>query len=128
MECFYHEGRAAVGTCRSCLRGVCRDCGVDLERGLACRDRCEAVVRDLLAMIDQSVQLRGVSSGILRASRGLWLALSVVSLAVGVFVGAWGLTLPAFREISLLGIPFLVVGAAALRTVRHVRDAQRPAG
>lgn len=123
MFCYYHEGRPAVGCCRSCLKGVCRDCAVDMDRGLACRDRCETDVRELLATIHQSVQTRAASGGILKASKSMWGGLAAVALLVGAGVGAWGLTLPVFREISLLGIPFLVIGLLTLRVARDVRKA-----
>jgi hypothetical protein len=128
MECFRHEGRAAVGCCRSCLRGVCRACAVDLARGLACRDRCEQAVRELIETLDQSVKLRGLSSGILRTTRGLWLGLALVALAVGAFVAWFGYSLPAFREVALLAIPFLAIGAMLLRMARKVGRPEAPAG
>lgn len=126
MECFYHEGRPAVGSCRSCLKGICRGCLVDLGRGLACANRCEQAVRDLVATLDLSVRYRDVSGGMLNAARNLWLGLAVVALGVGVFVTLWGLTLPAFREVSLLGVAFLTIGLLTLRVARKVRspDAQ----
>ncbi|NNE43216.1 MAG: hypothetical protein HKN12_03335, partial [Gemmatimonadetes bacterium] len=100
MDCYYHEGRAAVGSCRSCLKGVCRECAVDLQRGLACRDRCETDVRELMETIHQSVQTRGISSGLLKASRGMWTGLAAVALLVGIGVGIFGLSLPYYRSIA----------------------------
>jgi hypothetical protein len=48
MECFYHAGSAAVGSCRACLKGLCRSCAIELEGGLACPQGCEAQVRALV--------------------------------------------------------------------------------
>jgi hypothetical protein len=126
VECFYHEGRPAAGACRACFKGVCRACAVDLGGGLACASRCEQAVRDLLATLEQSVRYRGVSTGILQTARTLWLGLAAVALLVGAFVVVWGLTLPAFREISLLGLPFLVIGVLVLRVARRVRSEAQP--
>jgi hypothetical protein len=121
MECFYHEGRPAVGSCRSCLKGICRSCVADLGKGLACTGRCEQAVRDLLATLDLSIRYRGVSGGMLVAARNLWLGLAVVALGVGAFVTLWGASLPAFREVSLLGVAFLAIGLLTLRVARRVR-------
>jgi hypothetical protein len=41
MECFYHEGIAAVAICKNCCKGMCRACASDVGNGVACRDRCE---------------------------------------------------------------------------------------
>jgi hypothetical protein len=81
-------------------------------------------VRSLIATIDQSVRLRAVSGGLLGGARRLWLGLALVALAVGASVCAWGLTLPCFREISLLGLPFLAIGTILLRLARAVRSAE----
>jgi hypothetical protein len=121
MECFQHEGRPAVGSCRACFRGVCRSCAVDLGRGLACAGRCEAGARALIASLDQSVRLQGLSTGMMQGARTLWVGLSWVSLAVGVIVVGIGFSLPEFRSIALLGIPFLAIGALTSLVTRRVR-------
>jgi hypothetical protein len=99
----------------------------DLGKGLACAGRCEQAVRDLLATLDLSIRYRGVSGGMLHAARNLWLGLAVVALGVGAFVTVWGLRLPAFREVSLLGVAFLTLGLLTLRVARRVRGTEAPA-
>jgi hypothetical protein len=75
-----------------------------------------------MATIDQSVRYRAVSGGILSTARNMWFGLALVAVLVGLFVTVWGLSLPSFREISLLGIPFLILGWLALRLVRNSRN------
>jgi hypothetical protein len=135
MECFYHEGATAVGSCRSCLKGLCRSCATELEGGLACAGRCESMVRSVVATIQQSARYQGVSTGLLRSARGLWLGLTAVAALVGLFVIAWGLSLPTFREIAILGIPFLALAFLSARLARNVgspsaqdSSVQEPAG
>jgi hypothetical protein len=123
MECFYHDGATAVGSCRACLKGLCRRCAVALEGGLACPNRCEAAVEALVLSIQQSLRFQSVSTGFLRSARGLWIGLTAVALFVGIFVVAWGLTLPVFREVALLGIPFLALAVIAGRLARNTRSA-----
>jgi hypothetical protein len=125
MECFYHEGATAVGSCRSCLKGLCRSCATELEGGLACAGRCEAMVRSVVATIQQSARYQGVSSGLLKSARGLWTGLTVVAALVGLFVIVWGLSLPTFREIALLGIPFLALAFISARLARSVAKPPR---
>ncbi|MGQ0721769.1 MAG: hypothetical protein ACT4PE_09385 [Candidatus Eiseniibacteriota bacterium] len=126
MECFYHAGAPAVGSCRSCLKGLCRSCAVELEGGLACPDRCEEQVRAIVAALQQSARYQSVSTGLLRSARGLWSGLTVVALFVGLFVAVWGLSLPAFREIAALGIPFLALALITARLARNTRRADAP--
>ena len=56
MDCFLHSGVAAVGTCKSCGKGICHACAADLGDGLACRNRCESKVKTLTAFIDRNIQ------------------------------------------------------------------------
>ena len=121
MECFYHAGVPAVGSCRACLKGLCRPCAVELEAALACPTGCEPLARTLVASLQQSLRLQNVSTGLLRSAPGFWLGLTLVALSVGAFVLVWGLSLPAFREISLLSVPFLVLGLLAARLARNTR-------
>ncbi len=54
MNCFTHEARAAVGVCRSCGKGVCRDCANEQTNGLACRNACESRVALINRIIDRN--------------------------------------------------------------------------
>jgi hypothetical protein len=128
MECFYHEGAAAVGSCRACLKGLCRRCAVPLEGGLACPERCEPLVRALVLSLQQTVRFQSVSTGFLRSARGLWLGLTAVASFVGIFVVVWGLNLPVFREVALLGIPFLALAFIAGRLARNTRTTSPASG
>jgi hypothetical protein len=123
MECFHHEGAAAVGSCRACLKGLCRRCAVELEGGLACPGRCEPFVAGLVRSLQQTVRLQNVSTGLLHSARGLWLGLTLVALFVGVFVVVWGVRLPVYREVALLGIPFFALGLISFRLARNTRAA-----
>ena len=122
MECFYHPGASEAGSCRACLKGLCRRCAIEIEGGLACPERCEPMVRALVASLQQSLRFQNVSIGILRSARGLWIGLALVASSVGLYVLAWGLTLSQFREISLLGIPFLALAFLAARLARNTRS------
>ena len=116
-----------MGSCRSCFRGLCRVCGVDLDRALACRGRCEEPVRALLSSLEQSIRYQGFSSGLVRTASHVWIGLAAVSLFVGVFVLSWGMSLPHYREISLLGLPFLAIGGLFVLLGRNVRRARETA-
>jgi hypothetical protein len=100
---------------------------VELEAALACRDRCEANAAAVVATVNQSVRFQNVSSGLLQSARGLWLGLTFVAGFVGLFVALWGLSLPTFREVSLLSLPFFALAFIAARLARRVRPRARSA-
>jgi hypothetical protein len=47
MECFAHQGKHAVGLCKVCARGVCRDCAIKAEHSLACSQEHAAFAEKL---------------------------------------------------------------------------------
>ena len=59
MRCFYHQDKDAVGSCKSCGKGLCLECAVDLGKGLACRGRCEESTRAIIELVDRNIQLSG---------------------------------------------------------------------
>jgi len=62
MHCFYHQDREAVGMCKSCGKGLCGECAADLNKGLACRSRCEEDARAVIELIDRNIQLATAST------------------------------------------------------------------
>ena len=110
------------------MRGVCRECGVELDKGLACKLRCETDAHELIATIDQSVQYRALSGAYVQATPKIMLGIALVSMFVGLFVSGWGLTLPHYDEIAFLGIPFLILGAIAMRISRRFSGPQLQPG
>jgi hypothetical protein len=57
MQCFYHPESHAVGTCKHCQRGLCRDCASEREGGLACQGRCEEMVDQVSALIRRNIHV-----------------------------------------------------------------------
>ena len=92
MRCFYHEDREAVGSCKSCLKGLCRDCAVDLTKGLACREHFEADAQALIQLIDRNIQLSASSTNLIKSSRGVRFSTAVFQFVTGAVFIACGLT------------------------------------
>ncbi|MGV7222033.1 MAG: hypothetical protein ACQ9MH_10940 [Nitrospinales bacterium] len=44
MKCFNHNEIDALGSCKSCHKGLCIECLFDTGNGLACKDSCSAQV------------------------------------------------------------------------------------
>lgn len=54
MKCFHHPDAEAVGVCKHCQKGLCRDCAVDLGSGLACPGACVDAVRRTSVMVERA--------------------------------------------------------------------------
>ena len=71
MKFFNHADRDAVGICKSCGKGICHDCLVEIPDGIACKaERCESRARlcnlwfdinaSLLSKGNQSINQQGM--------------------------------------------------------------------
>jgi len=110
MKCFYDSSQDAIGTCKSCGRGVSADHLTDMGKGLACRGRCEDDVKSLITLIERNISSSAATSQILKRS-------SNTGYGSGVFLTGMGLifTLTGLRESGIgftlyLGIGFLAYG------------------
>ena len=54
MYCYRHPTADAVGICKSCNKGLCTECAVDVGQGIACKNSCEQDVKDLNAIVSYS--------------------------------------------------------------------------
>lgn len=84
MNCFNHGDRPAVGICKSCGKGLCRECLTELRRGLACKGACESRAELIDQMIDNNIRM--VSAARLQVRIG---ALSSILLGAGLLFLAW---------------------------------------
>ena len=105
MRCFYHDSTEAVAICKSCNRGVCRDCAVEFKNGVACKNRCEAEVEALNQIIDRSkTSYQKTSSAYSRNA--------IIYLMFAVVFGFLGVT--ELRERSVLGWAMLALALVFL--------------
>ena len=83
MKCFYDTTQDAIGTCKSCGKGLSPDYAIDLGKGLACKGRCEDDVRGLIALIDNNLAMRGTAERLVRGSGRAGITTSVMFLLMG---------------------------------------------
>jgi hypothetical protein len=149
VRCFYHQDKDAVGTCKSCGKGICIACAVDLGQGLACRSRCEEASRAIIALISRNIQLSTgspsaqvlspmrqvappaqphayvalhLASHIRSARRFQWL-LGTLFLLVAFILLAAGFV-QGFLLFNILGAVLLLFGAATLFQIK--RSSKKP--
>lgn len=54
MKCYNHHEKDAIGQCKHCYKGLCSDCSIDLDSGLACKGVHEGEVELLNSLIENS--------------------------------------------------------------------------
>lgn len=121
MRCFYHEDKEAVGSCKSCGKGICRECAVDLVKGLACRGHCEADAQELIQFIDRNIQLSATSTNLIQSSRGVRSGTAIFQFVMGAVFIAWGLTdIDRLIFLVVLGLGFIAYGGYWLFLARKI--------
>jgi hypothetical protein len=126
MRCYYHEDKEAVGTCKSCGKGLCRECAVDLTKGLACRGRCETNVQAVIQLIDRNIELSSTTTRILQANKGMRSGSGIFHVVVGVLFVAWGLGDERLKLIAVMGVAFIAYGIYWLLLARRAyKDRQK---
>ena len=103
MQCFNHPHTAAVGLCKCCSRGLCRECVSDLDHGLACRDRHEAQVEAMNMIIEKNARIYAAAPKNILIGPVFFLLLGLLFAGFGYF-RAGGITQLPF----LMGLAFII--------------------
>lgn len=62
MHCFNHLDTPAVGICRACSKGLCKDCATDLGHSLACKDKHIEVVESLNRLVTKNTEIQTINT------------------------------------------------------------------
>ena len=68
MKCYYDPQQDAVGTCKGCGKGLFAEFAIDLGKGLACKEKCEAYVQGLIEAEENAIATTKTSRTILKGS------------------------------------------------------------
>ena len=123
MKCFYHQERDAVGACKSCGKGLCSVCAVDLSQGLACKSHCEQDVQNLIRLIQNNIKLSSASSSIIGASRRGGVIASAFYIVLGLMFTGWGVH-DAMSLTIAMGVCFAIFGVISLVRVLRITAPQ----
>lgn len=118
MNCYYHSKETAVGSCKSCCKGLCIECAVDVGDGLACRGKCEDRVKVLNTIIGRSERTIEATGGVFR-NAGVYFG-----LLAAVFIGG-GVYMIIRTDGSLLSWLLSTLGAVTLyATITNIRTSK----
>jgi cbb3-type cytochrome oxidase subunit 3 len=114
MNCYTHHEKNAVGICKSCGRGLCPDCVVEVGDGISCAGRCEEKVQIINRMVEGNARVLSTSNQSLRTAAFFILILGVAFLVFGVWqYSSDSDFLAAF--LIVFGLVFLAYGLVRLR-------------
>jgi hypothetical protein len=119
VRCYIHSEHEAVGICKACGKGLCRDCAVDLGHGLACHGEHEQRVAAVEAMVSRAARVQKTAG---RARYGTAAFLGFMGI---VFTGYGLMQTGKDKFLILLGVGFLAYGAYAFVANRRAYGANK---
>ena len=129
MRCFAHQEQDAVGVCKSCQKGLCRECALDLGKGLACRASCEDDVRRLIQLIESNMRLAPIGTKVWlgHSTNLIWTA--VACIVLGLLLTIWGsFDLSRFAIVAVMGAVLLAWGILQAVQALRVRAVTQASG
>lgn len=114
MKCFYDPTQDAVGTCKSCQRGISHEYLTDMGKGIACKGRCEEDAAALIALIDRNMAASEASNQILRRSSATGYGSGVFMIVMGIFFAARGYNSVELGFTFYMGAIFVAYGVWTL--------------
>lgn len=110
MECFYHQGSQACGICKSCQRGICKQCASEVSNGIACKEKCEDQAIELDNLVSNSIKMQKSSELLVNTASAGMGAGELFTLVLGAIFTAYGVY-ESTMFLTVLGVAFLLFGA-----------------
>jgi hypothetical protein len=122
MRCFYHASHEAVGICKNCNRGVCRECAREVGDSLACRNRCEDKVAEVNQLWSRAGDTRRAAALTYRRQGIVALFMGILFACMGAVFRPW----EAHGAFGILGYIFMAFGfIIAVSGLMNLRTATR---
>jgi uncharacterized membrane protein YkvI len=120
MRCFNHQTLDAIGSCKSCCKGLCGSCANDLGHGLACRGVHESEVENIHKLLVRSARVQQMTPKTQYVAPMFAMVMGVLFSAFGFL----GMTRPIWFLVAL-GAAFVVYGLVILLINRNAFREQR---
>ncbi len=102
MKCYNHPDVDAIGICKNCNKGLCKDCLTELENGIACTATCIEEVKQINSLINRNKQSYNSAAGMHMRNALIYGGMGLVFIFFG--LNTEGLT----GFLSIIGLFFLV--------------------
>ena len=119
MKCFYDSAADAIGSCKSCGRGLSQAYLTEFPKGLACKGRCEKDVETLIALIERNVAMSSTAVSLTKGSASNFYAGFVLYVIMGAGFLWMGSRMDAVTPIFYIGLAFL--GFAIYTLIRGMK-------
>ena len=119
MKCFNHPQNDAVGICKNCNKGLCKDCLTEVKNGIACTTTCVDEVKQLNSLIDRNKKSYTTASGAYMRNAYIFGGMGLVFIIFGLqFERLIGF-------LSIMGILFIVGAGFSIINAKKYKKEER---
>jgi len=118
MRCYNHHEKEAVGTCKSCGRALCPDCAAEVEKAVACRNRCESDVSTLLSLNRNALQYAKSTKQARYLAPTLFIVVGGMLTTTGCIYEGIDVAILAGGIVIAIGIAFLIIQYRMAKGIR----------
>jgi hypothetical protein len=111
MKCYNHPENDAIGICKNCNKGLCKECLTEVENGIACTSTCIDEVKLINSLINRNKQSYKVTSGAHYKNAYLFGGIGIVMIFYGIITESLTGFLVAMGIIFLIGSIFSIISA-----------------
>jgi len=111
MRCYNHPENNAIGICKNCNKGLCKDCLTELENGIACTATCIDEVKQINYLINLNKNSYNVTSGSYLRNAYMYGALGIAFIVFGSVMDSVSVFLFIMGTIFIVGAWFSYISA-----------------
>ena len=108
MHCYNHS-EDAVGICKSCGRALCRSCAAEVEKAVACKDRCESDVAAILSTNRNALLYAKTAKKARYLAPTLFVVMGIMFTTLGITASGIDLSFFAGAVVVAIGAALLVI-------------------
>ncbi len=109
MHCYNHPEKDAVGICKSCGRAICHNCTTEVEKAIACKERCESDVAAMLSINRNALQYAKSAKQARYLVPTLFIVVGVMLITLGLTYSEIDFAVVAGGIVVAIGIALLII-------------------
>ncbi len=119
MNCYNHPEYPAVGICKSCHKGLCKECAVDTGNGLACNTNCEEEVKAINELLTRGMKAYQKTGKAYKRMALIYGLMGFISLLLSILLFVKSKNYAAFMIIPL-GVIFLIGAFLTIKSAKQI--------
>ncbi len=114
MNCYRHKDVVSLGICKSCMKGLCENCAVEVDQSLACKGYCE---NDVKVMVESQKNIPNLHKYAKAQRKYGPVFLILFGLYISIY---WSGLFSSLQDYSLVGMGVISVAFGLVMAYRSI--------